>query len=437
MRLLALALSIPGLISAAGAILQASSSAPSAQHTSAETNSERVIRFLEQRVRRDPEDITALNRLAGLYLQRARETGAVDYLLLAGKKATQSLAAVPEVGNVDGLAMRCRVAFESHEFTDAREAAGRLVGLAADKASSHALLGDALLELGDYSGAEASYARMRELDPDGVGTLARLARLAFLKGNVTASREQLEAAIGQARQRVEDAPEPAAWCAWQLGELAFATGDYPAAEGWYRQSLEYFPAYFRALASLGRVRAARDDLTGAIEQYEHAVAIVPDPTFVAALGDLYELAGRPTDARRQHDLVGKIARLTAFYGALYNRPFALFRADHHLAAAEAYADALREYEVRKDVYGADVVAWTALRAGKIDQSTAAVHEALRLGTPDAKLLYHAGMIALAAGERTAAQEFLARAMKLNPRFDPLQARQCAEALESLRTGAAH
>jgi tetratricopeptide (TPR) repeat protein len=437
MRLLALAVSVSSLISAAGAMVQAASSAPPAQYVAAQTNSERITQFLEQRVRRDPEDITALNRLAGLYLQRARETGAVDYLLLAGKKATQSLAAVPEAGNIDGLALRCRVAFESHEFGEARDAAGRLVQLASDKASSYAFLGDALLELGDYAGAEAAYARMRELDPDGVGTLARLARLAFLKGDATASREHLQAAVDQARQRVDEAPEPAAWCAWQLGELAFATGDYPAAEGWYRQSLECFPAYFRALASLGRVRAAREDLTGAIEQYEHAVAIVPDPTSVAALGDLYEMAGRPTDARRQYDLVGKIARLSAFYGALYNRQFALFRADHHLAAAEAYADAMREYEVRKDVFGADAVAWTALRAGKIDQSRAAVHDALRLGTPDAKLLYHAGMIALAAGERTAAQEFLTRAMKLNPRFDPLQARQSGAALESLRSGPAH
>ena len=50
-----------------------------------------------------------------------------------------------------------------------------------------------------------------------------------------------------------------------------------------------------------------------------------------------------------------------------------------------------------------------------------MRDALRLGTRDAKLLYHAGMIARAAGEKEAARDYLKRALKLNPQFDPLQA----------------
>src|SRR5205085_5808995 len=156
------------------------------------------------------------------------------------------------------------------------------------------------------------------------------------------------------------------------------------------------------------------DVAGAIAQYEHAVAIVPDPTFVAALGDLYHLAGREREARQQYDLVAKIARLTAFHGALYNRQFALFRADHEMDPQAAYEDAAREYAVRKDVYGADAVAWTALRAGKLEEARAASTAALRLGTPDARLLYHAGMIELAAGSRAAAVDRLGRALSLCP-----------------------
>ena len=46
-------------------------------------------------------------------------------------------------------------------------------------------------------------------------------------------------------------------------------------------------------------------------------------------------------------------------------------------------------------------AWTALRAGKIDEARAASKEALRLGTADARLLYHAGMIELGRDHRLA------------------------------------
>jgi len=48
-------------------------------------------------------------------------------------------------------------------------------------------------------------------------------------------------------------------------------------------------------------------------------------------------------------------------------------------------------------------------------------EALRLGTRDARLFYHAGMIAQAAGDRSGAREYLKQALALNPQFDPMQA----------------
>src|SRR4051812_8849355 len=55
-----------------------SAAAPGTQPASAAAQSQtqvRVIRFLEDRVRRDPEDAIALNRLANEYLRRFRDTG--------------------------------------------------------------------------------------------------------------------------------------------------------------------------------------------------------------------------------------------------------------------------------------------------------------------------------------------------------------------------
>ncbi len=80
-------------------------------------------------------------------------------------------------------------------------------------------------------------------------------------------------------------------------------------------------------------------------------------------------------------------------GALDNRQLALFYADHDLKAAEADALAAKEYEVRRDIYGADALAWTALKAGRVEEARAAIKDALRLKTEDARLFYHAGMIA--------------------------------------------
>jgi tetratricopeptide (TPR) repeat protein len=119
------------------------------------------------------------------------------------------------------------------------------------------------------------------------------------------------------------------------------------------------------------------------------------------------------------------------YSALYNRHLVLFWADHDAKTTEAYARARKEYESRRDIYGADAVAWAALKAGKLDEAQVEMRAALRLGTEDARLFYHAGMIARAAGDRNSAAELLRRALKLNPYFDPWQSKVAEKALEEV------
>jgi hypothetical protein len=76
------------------------------------------------------------------------------------------------------------------------------------------------------------------------------------------------------------------------------------------------------------------------------------------------------------------------------------------------------------------MAWSALKAGKILEASSAMKEALRLGTQDPTFFYHAGMIARAAGDELKAREYLSQAMRLSPKFDPLQASIAKKALES-------
>ncbi|PYS90595.1 MAG: hypothetical protein DMF64_14410 [Acidobacteria bacterium] len=380
-----------------------------------------TIRFLEARVRDDPLDFIAYNKLCGYYLQRLRETGSVQYLELAQRAAQASLKAIPAEQNPGGLAARTRAEFNAHDFATARADARQLTMLEPNKGSSFELLGDALLELGDYAAAELAFARLERIN--GVQSLSatlRRARIALLHGQLAEARGSYQIALALALEPVPPERETVAWCRWQLGEVAFAESNYAEAERQYRDALTTFPDYYRAVAGLARARAAQGDLPGAIALYEQVTKRLPDPTFVAALGDLYKLAGREREAQAQYTLVEQIARLSALNGQLYNRQLALFYADHDLKPDDAYALATREYEARRDIYGADAVAWTALKAGKLAEAQAASKEALKLGTRDAKLFYHAGLIARAAGDQTTAHDYLTRALALNPQFDPLQ-----------------
>ena len=58
--------------------------------------------------------------------------------------------------------------------------------------------------------------------------------------------------------------------------------------------------------------------------------------------------------------------------AVIEKMQALFYADHDLKAEEAYTHATKEYAVRHDIYGADALAWTALKAGRLLEAQAAI-----------------------------------------------------------------
>jgi tetratricopeptide (TPR) repeat protein len=388
-----------------------------------------AVRFLEDRVKGDADDLVALNKLSAYYLQLHRETANIKYLELALHSARSSLGVLPADQNVEGLVALAQAEYQTHDFTSARNHARELIAYRPQKSYGYQIYGDALLELGDYDEAAEAYARMEELDRGSMATESRLARLSLLRGDPAGARRHYSNALTQAKAALVPSSESIAWCQWQLGELAFSSGDYSLAENFHQAALITLPGYYRALASLGRVKAALGDLQGAIEKYEHAIRIIPDPQFVASLGDLYKVTGRAQEANAQYRLVEKIGKLSDLNGSLYGRQIAVFEADHDVEPEEAYARAVKEHAVRKDIFGADAVAWTALKAGRIEEARAAIREALRLGTREARLFYHAGMIARAAGDRSSAIEYLEKALALNPQFDPLQVPLARKALE--------
>jgi len=73
---------------------------------------------------------------------------------------------------------------------------------------------------------------------------------------------------------------------------------------------------------------------------------------------------------------------------LYNRQLALFNADHDLKAEVSICYACGEYAVRRDIYGADAVAWTALKQATAEARKRPIKRAAQVRKTQA--LYHAG-----------------------------------------------
>src|SRR5947209_7186695 len=65
-----------------------------------------TLRFLQDRIKADPDDFIAQNKLAAWHLQRVRETGDLASLEIAMKAALASLATLPAEHNTDRKSTR-------------------------------------------------------------------------------------------------------------------------------------------------------------------------------------------------------------------------------------------------------------------------------------------------------------------------------------------
>jgi Flp pilus assembly protein TadD len=163
---------------------------------------------------------------------------------------------------------------------------------------------------------------------------------------------------------------------------------------------------------------------------------MPLPEFVIGLGELYQADGQPAEAAKQYELVQAMQQLFKANGVDTDLELALFDADHGADAGATVALARAAYARRPSIKAADTLGWALLRAGQVDEARRYANEALRLGTRDALMLYHAGMIAQAQGDAAQARAWLNAALTLNPHFSPLFAPQARQALAALRTASA-
>jgi tetratricopeptide (TPR) repeat protein len=326
------------------------------------------------------------------------------------------------------------VYYSRHEFSRALVLAQAVYEVNFRNEQARLIAADSHLSMGNYDEAEEIY---EELAGSGSTApyLARLASLADLKGDPEEALALMRRAAGSAL-RSGGTRETTAWYLLRVGDLYFNRGETRMAGEFYEASLRVFDRYPLALSGLGKVSAAGREYEKAITYYQQAVEVVPQPEFHAALGDLYMLLERPDLASIQYDTVVYIGKLAALNEQVYNRQLANFYSDHDIHVQEALQLALAELEVRRDIYGYDAAAWAYYKNGKFTEAQSMIDRALSLGTRDAGLYYHAGMIAQALHRDEEARSFLEEALAINPYFSVLSAGEARAMLQSLRQAAA-
>jgi len=399
-----------------------------------------LIASRQLHVKMYPQDYAGYDALGAAYLQKGRETGDAGYYERAKTAFTKSLDLLSEDPAAASAMTHMALAWMAeHRFADALTWAQNALALGSGDPSSWAIAGDALADMGDYTGAAESYERLENpfaSEEERLGLSyerdSRMSSLRMVAGDAQGAVELMRGAI-RAAAGARLPAENVAWSEYQLGEELFQAGDYAGADKAYLAALDEYPSYYRALGGLGKVRAAEGKLNDAVEFYKKALSVVPFPEYAAALGDVYHKLGKPDEGKREYDLVEFIGHLSALNQQIHNRDLALFYADHDVKLDESMALARKELEVRRDIYTWDVLAWALFKIGRYQEAADAAAHALQQGTVDAQIYFHAGMIYGRLGDLGAAKNLLGRALNVSPQFHVLHADVARSELARLET----
>ena len=400
------------------------------------TGANHAIQTAQAAAARNPKDARAFAILGAAYFQRARETGDVADYQLAEDSLNKSLDLDSTDFSADtALETMAEVCMGEHRFSDALHYAQKALSLGTGDVSPFAIVGDAYADMGEYDKAAAAYARLTPPDMTLAPRAAyardsRLSYLKFISGDTSAAISLMKTAVTEGVE-AQLQSENLAWLYYELGEYETLAGNAGAADSAFRQTLSIHPGDYRALAALGKLWANNGRFAEAIVLYQKAIAVVPMPIFVAELGDLYAMSGNPAEAEKQYALVKYIGLLGHINQVLHNRDLALFDADHDRNLGEALDLAQKELEVRHDVYTWDALAWAFYKKGRLTEAAEASEKALKFGTRDSLLLFHAAMISEGLGHREQARKGMEEALQINPHFHLIYANTAQQTLATL------
>jgi tetratricopeptide (TPR) repeat protein len=364
--------------------------------------------------------------LGDALMQKARETADVSYYTLAEKQYQKALELNPNAR--EALIGMAWVTSVRHEFEQSIEWANKTLARDPNNNMALGLLGDAAVEMGNYEKAMDHYQAMLDSRPD-ISSYSRGAHLLFLTGDVNRANLLMLKAVRAGAPFAENT----AWCRAQLATYYLKNGLVQYADKLMQETLKQTPDNYHARLTMGRVKAAKKDFAGAIAELKKAVAVAPQIEALVELGDLYRLTGKADEAQTQYAQVEAIHQLQKANGIQGEIQIAQFWADHDRNLPEALKQAEAEYKTRKNVYAADTLAWCRYKNGKYAEAREAIDAALKQKTPEARFLFHAGLIYAKLNLQEDAQQYLSRALNLNPHFHIEQAKIAAETLQQLGT----
>ena len=359
-------------------------------------------------IEKNPKNFEAFNALALAQSRRARETSDVKFYNDAEESLKRSFAISPD--NFDGRRIEVWLLLGKHEFAAAREEALNLNKRMPDDVMVYGFLTDANVELGNYDDAEKTAQLMLDLRPGNSPGVTRAAYLRELFGDVDGALELMNMAL---QSTSPGEAEDAAWILAQMGHLELSVGRIADAEMNLQKALARFPGYHYALGNLAKVRIAQERYDEAVELLRERYQAATHAENLYDLAEALQLAGLTEEAKKAFGEFEQKSLFETDRGDNSNRELIFYYADFAHQPVKALEVARKEFARRHDVYTLDAYAWALHVNGEDQEARRQIEAALRIGIRDARLIRHAGEIALALGDRAGAHKYLQQAADLN------------------------
>jgi len=369
---------------------------------------ERSIGQANKLIEKNPKNFEAYNALALALSRRARETSDVANYTRAEEALRKSFEISPD--NFDGERTAVWLLLGKHEFAAALEKAKELNKKMPDDIMVYGFLTDANVELGNYNDAEKAAQWMLDLRPGNLPGTTRAAYLRELFGDVDGAIELMNMAC---QSTPPNEAEDRAWILSQIGHLQLMSGKISEADGTLQQALQIFPGYHYALGNLAKVRVEQKRYEDAVNLLQQRYDAAQHAENLYDLAEALELAGHADKAMAAFGEFETKSLLESVRADNSNRELIFYYADHAHQPAKALAVAQAEYAPKHDVFTLDSYAWALHVNSRDAEALKPIQTALAVGIQDARMLRHAGEIALATGDYAAAERYLLDSAKLN------------------------
>lgn len=368
------------------------------------------IAVYQKRLAAAPESVDERLNLASAYVQKMRETADWQYLERADQLVQQVLGKDPN--HYAALRQSTEIEMHRHHFPQVVELARGLAERNPGDPWNWGMLGDALMERGEYDQAGEAYGRMLSRRPD-LFSYNRLAYHRFVTGHAEEALDLMSKAVAAGSAAAENV----AWCLVEMGDMFLKTGRLKGAEQAYTRALDTFPGYHKAHFGLGRLQAARGESKAAIQSLKQAQAGTPLPEYAALLEYLADTSGDRQEAQKQRGLIDVADKLAQANGETANRVLGVIYADEGRQLERALSLVKAEFAVRDDVYSYDALAWVLYQLKRYPEAANASQKALRWQTPEPNFYFHAAQIARSLGKTEEAEKYLGRWRALNAKFE--------------------